>query len=181
MLFNPSFNRLKHPTRMLNIPEDARVRSTVIDTKTIEPVRVDFTSVRLPAGVVFVPPVGHGDVAVTHDCLPEEIKAVIFVEKESVVGDSGVEFLPVKGFADCVEAVKLMVHGNTIDMLSRLPYRFGGLVVSFGEFGRFFRTNGNHAFINSKYLFPCSFNLGRAFTLIDELGLEFLCDRYYGF
>jgi len=110
MLFNPSFNRLKHPTRMLNIPEDARVRGTVVETEIVEPVRVDFTSVRLPAGVVFIPPVGHGDVTVAHDCLPKEIKTMIFVEVKSVVGYSGVEFLPVKGFADCVEAVELMVH-----------------------------------------------------------------------
>jgi hypothetical protein len=77
MLFNPSFNRLKHPTRMLNIPEDARVRGTVVETEIVEPVRVDFTSVRLPAGVVFIPPVGHGDVTVAHDCLPKEIKTMI--------------------------------------------------------------------------------------------------------
>lgn len=59
MAIDPIFDGLEHAARMLNIPKDARICRAVVETEAVKPVRVHFTPVVLPAGVVLVPPVGH--------------------------------------------------------------------------------------------------------------------------
>ena len=53
-------------------------------------------------GIIFIPPVGHGDVTVTLNSLAEEIETVIFVEVELRVAQVGVELGTIEGFANYV-------------------------------------------------------------------------------
>ena len=95
MAFAPLVDGLEHAARVLDVPKDAAVGCALVGAQALEPVRVPLPPIPVRDGVVLIPPgslsgqdgikcnvenykpVGHGDIAVAHNGLPQEIEAVI--------------------------------------------------------------------------------------------------------
>jgi len=133
MLSYPFLNLVVVMTLMFIIPFQIGVLGPLFDAHVFVYRTIVVKTIWPHRSVCFVPPVCDAYVAVTHDRLPEVIEAMISVVLKFLCCVVREELLTPETLAYNIQAVKLMEHCNSINVIARHVRVFHRFVTNFRD------------------------------------------------